>query len=110
MAEPQPTETPNSKATDKEEQEKWENSKAKAILRSGLLKGTISLKTKPKEAWLMNPEEHGKWNYKNWSQNFATLKNALRRDTTRMQKDCLSYGHDLALLKDYRKKKPRGAV
>lgn len=83
--------------------EAWGLSKSKAILRTGLLNGTIKPHMKPKEVFNMNPQEHGKWNYNNWANNLRNLRNSIKRDRGRMQKDVLAYGHDLAIVNEYRK-------
>lgn len=89
-------------ANEEEEEEAWAKSASKAILRAGLLSGEITDAMKPKQVWNLHPTEHGKWNYNNWSSNLRTLRNAVQRDRTRMQKDCIAYGHDLAIVRSLR--------
>jgi len=93
-----------SATADNEEDEDWANSKAKSILRTGILSGEITAEMKPKEVFDLNPAEHGKWNYQNWSNNLRALRQAIERDRERMQRDCISYGHDLAIIKSMRDK------
>lgn len=88
---------------DMEEKEEWANSASKAILRAGILSGEIKPEMKPKQVFDLNPTQHGKWNYQNWRSNLRTLRNAIKRDRDRMQKDCIAYGHDLAIIKGVRK-------
>ena len=64
----------------KEEEEGWANSKSKAILQAGILSGEITLAMKPREVFNLNPEEHGKWNYKNWCTGLRRLCKAVEQD------------------------------
>jgi hypothetical protein len=82
--------------------EAWEKSESKALLRSGLLSGEITPAMKPLEIHRLHPEAHGKWRYPNWSNNLRNLRVAVERDTSRMQRDAISYGHDLAMVKSSR--------
>ena len=91
---------------DEEEKESWAASKSEAILRAGILKGTITPEMKPKQVFDMAPDEHGKWKYGSWASNLRNLRDAIDRDRGRMESDILSYGHDLAILKEYRKEHP----
>ena len=74
--------------------EEWEKSKSKEILQHDLLNNTIKPEMKPKQVFEMHPEEHGKWEYANWTNNLRNLRAAYNRDNGRMVQDCLSYGHD----------------
>jgi len=99
MPPPQPNHGSRSRPDDGE---KWAESKSKALLRSELLSGTITPEMKPRDVFALHPEEHGKWNYGNWSTNLRTLRAAIDRDRGRMQRDVISYGHDLATVKALR--------
>lgn len=87
---------------EKEEQEKWEKSKSKALLRAGILSGEIRPNWPPKKVFNMNPEEHGKWKYKSWTSNLSNLREAIERNRSCMQRDAIAYGHDLAIAKELR--------
>ena len=87
---------------EEEEEEGWANSKSKAILRGGILSGEITPDMKPRAVFNLNPEEHGKWNYRNWSSSLSRLRKAVAKDQDRMLKDCIAYGHDLAWVKSNR--------
>ena len=86
-------------SSESEEEEGWAKSKAKKLLREGLLAGTITPEMKPKEIFDLAPLVHGKWSYKSWSSNLYRLREGIERDRDRMAKDCLAYGHDLAIVK-----------
>ena len=85
--------------------ERWENSRSKSILRTGLLSGEIRDDMYPRHVFAMD-DEHKKWNYDNWASNFRTLKNAVRRDQSRMVRDTRAYGKDLEVIKGLRQADP----
>ena len=91
---------------EEEEEEAWAKSKSKAILRAGILSGEITPDMKPKFVFGLNKEEHQKWvaksSYDNWRNGLLRLRKALGRDSDRMLEDCLSYGHDLAIVQKRR--------
>ena len=91
-----------------ERQDSWELSESKAILRAGLLDGSITAEMKPSAVFNQNLAEHSKWPYKKWSRNFYNLRNAFKADQQRMQEECLSYGHDLAIVNAYQAAHPTG--
>lgn len=84
------------------EQEAWEKSESKRLLRTELLSGAITDDMPPRAVFDMHPEVHGKWNYSNWTGNLRSLRNAIKRDRNRMQRDAIAYGHDLAIVKEKR--------
>ena len=94
--------TTNRSTINRRTYEEWEKSKSKAILRRDLLNNTIKPEMKPKQIFEMHPEEHGKWEYANWTNNLRNLQAAYNRDNGRMVQDCLSYGHDPAIVNSLR--------
>jgi hypothetical protein len=90
---------PNRGKSNPDPGETWPTSKSKALLRSGLLSGLITAEMLPRAVFDLNPVEHSKWNYTNWSSNLGNLREAIDRDRSRMQRDAISYGHDLAIVK-----------
>lgn len=76
----------------------WGKSQAKAILRRGLLNGMITTAMTPEEVRALDPEEHGKWPWRNWKTNFESLKEAIGRDRERMAKDARDYDRDKAIV------------
>ena len=87
----------------KEKKEAWKDSKAKALLRSGILSGEITDTMTPKEVFNLHPEEHGKWNYRNWSASLSRLRNAIAREKSRMTQNLVAYAHDIAVVKSRRR-------
>jgi hypothetical protein len=79
---------------------RWEESKAKAFLRAEIISGAIRPDMKPKAVFNMHPEEYGKWRYVNWSSNLTTLRKAIARDRDRMQKDAISYGKTVQIVRE----------
>lgn len=102
-------ETAASDEETEEVDEVWEKSKSKSILRMGIISGSITSNMKPKQVWLMDAEhkqytdQKGKNGYSNWSNNLRNLREAIRRDRGRMGDDCIAYGHDLAIVKSFRR-------
>lgn len=86
----------------KKKAETWSKSKAKALLREGLLSGAITATMTPDDAFQLNPEEHRKWPYKNWVASFHRLKAAIARDKKRMLEDKAGYEHDLYIVQSQR--------
>lgn len=82
---------------DKEE-EKWGKSKSKAILRRGILNGTIKPTMSPEAVYAMDLDEHKKWDFKNWKANLARLQSAISRERIRMARDARDFGHDKAIV------------
>jgi hypothetical protein len=81
------------------EVETWGNSASKALLRAGIISGEIPADRLPKAVFNMNPEVHGKWKYINWANNLRTLRNAIQRDRSRMQRDAIAYGQTLQIVR-----------
>jgi hypothetical protein len=81
------------------EVETWGSSASKALLRAGILSGEIPADRLPKAVFNMNPEVHGKWKYINWANNLRTLRNAIHRDRSRMQRDAIAYGQTLQIVR-----------
>lgn len=73
-------------------EKKWAKSKAKAILRQGILDGSL-LGIEPETVYKMDAE-HSKWKFTNWKNNFENLQNAIARDRDRMVRDVRAYGRD----------------
>jgi hypothetical protein len=90
----------------KEGGEKWETSKSKALLRRGIIDRTIPSDMTPAAVFAMNPEEHGKWPRKNWTNNLGNLRKAIERDRERMALDARDFGHDMAIVKKMHEKNP----
>lgn len=89
-----------------DEKEAWALSKSKAMLRMGLLNGSITSNMGPKQIYEMDLE-HSKWGYTNWCNNLRNLRAAIERDRGRMARDCIAYGHDFAIVKEYQATNPR---
>lgn len=84
----------------------WQKSKAKALLRSGILNGTISANMTAEEIYAMD-DEHKKWNFTNWTKNLGTLRAAISRDRGRMARDARDYGHDRTIVMKLRQNDPK---
>ena len=89
--------------SDEEEAEEWRKSKAKAILREGILSGEIKPEWKPMKVFQMN-DEHKKWQnkYSSWSSGLRRLRQAYGRDKSRSESDLASYKRDLVIVKSKR--------
>lgn len=77
----------------KKKKDNWANSKAKSILRQGILDGTIKLDVDELALYESN-DEHKKWKFENWQSNLRNLRNAIARDRGRMARDARDFGHD----------------
>lgn len=80
--------------------ESWAKSNSKAILRRGILNGTITSDMTPQQIRQMDKDkdEHAKWPWNNWKNNLANLREAISRDRGRMATDAKDYGHDKAIV------------
>ena len=85
--------------------ERWEKSKSKAILRTGIINGTITAAMQPKEIREMDPE-HKKWPYPGWRNNLLNLRKAIARERGRMAKDARDYGRDKGIVLALPKRNP----
>jgi hypothetical protein len=85
---------------------KWQHSKAKQYLRAEIVAGNITEAMAPKAVFEMLPQRHKAWGYKNFPSRLRSLRGTIKRDYARMQVDCESYGHDLALLLPLRESQP----
>ena len=84
---------------------KWRYSKAKEILRAAIISGEVTSNMNAKDVYEMN-EEYKKWPYKNFPSNLKSLRDTVESLYSRMQSDCVAYGHDLTLLKKLRAGNP----
>jgi hypothetical protein len=101
-APPTPTIT---KRINSKTKEKWIRSKAKEMLRTEIIEGTVTNKSNPSTVHKSN-KEYNKWPLANFKTNLKNLLEAVALDYQRMADDCEAYGHDIALLQDLRKDDP----
>jgi hypothetical protein len=79
----------------------WQKSKAKGILRAGILNGTITADMEARQIYDLDPE-HQKWRLSNWTENLKTLRAAIARDRGRMAADARDFGRDKAVVANLR--------
>lgn len=91
----------------KKKKETWANSEAKAILRRGILNGTLTtdMLNDPDTLYVSN-SKHAKWKLSNWKANLENLRNAIARDKGRMLRDARDYGKDKKIVMDLRHGRP----
>lgn len=89
----------------KKKKEKWGTSEAKHLLRTSIIAGVVKRGDDPEEVHKSDPE-YKKWPIANFKTNMKNLIEAVGLDWKRMADDCKSYGHDAALIQQYRRSNP----
>jgi hypothetical protein len=85
--------------------EKWATSEAKRLLRNSIIAGIVKRGDVAVEVYKSNPE-YQKFAIANFKTNMKNLIEAIALDYKRMAEDCRGYGHDVELLREYRKNNP----
>lgn len=97
--------TKTNKKKNKKHEEKWATSEAKRLLRNSIIAGIVKRGDDVVEVHKSNPE-YQKWAIANFKTNMKNLIEVIALDYKRMAEDCRGYGHDLELLREYRKNNP----
>ena len=97
-------EAPKSEASTSEEGKPnkpipWANSKAKQLLRADLMEGRVKNHMPPGVVFRMHPE-YAEYGIANFRSNLSTLREAMKRDYSRMVRDCEYYGNFVARLEE----------
>jgi hypothetical protein len=89
----------------KKKKDTWSNSKAKEMLKDGIITGRVLPSMGANDVYQMR-EEFKQYKIQNFTRNLQSLRDAIARDYGRMCRDCEYYGHDLSLLKTLRANDP----
>jgi hypothetical protein len=81
--------------------EKWAKSEAKRLLRADIIAGRVKANMNAVTVYGMR-NEYKKWPLPGFKTNLANLKVTIGRDYARMLRDCEFYGHDMAVLQEFR--------
>ena len=87
----------------------WAKSKSKALLRRCLLANVIPETLEPRFVWEMHPKTHAKWTGKkhsSFTSGLSRLRNAIKRDRGRKDRDKAACDRDRDRLKELRKNEP----
>jgi hypothetical protein len=95
----------STKTKNKKKDEKWGTSEAKRLLRDSIIAGHVKRGDDAAEVHKSNAE-YQKWPIANFKTNMKNLIEAIALDYKRMADDCRGYGHDIEVLREYRKNNP----
>ena len=93
------------KAKGKDEPEPWINSEAKAVLRQGIVEGSIPNSMTAEDVYEMC-DLFKLCEFTNFKTNLKSLRDAIAKDYDRMAADAEAFGHDVELKKILREKDP----
>jgi hypothetical protein len=93
------------KDVDEDELVPWADSEAKRLLRMDLIEGRVPNEWTGVQVKQMRPE-YAPYSQARFTANLKTLRDTLERDYGRMVEDVEIYGHDMALLNEYKKEHP----
>jgi hypothetical protein len=75
----------------------WKHSAAKDQLYRDILDGVVKGMT-ARQVYDLHPDQYSIFPFANFSSNLRNLREAVERDSERMQRDCEFYGHDRGIL------------